>query len=94
MQVKIDKVGRVVLPKAVRESFGLSDGTLLDLDETDDAIVLRPVREKPLVRMKDRILVVSAEAVGDIEGAVARERNARLDSLADPPRSEGGTRGK
>jgi len=78
MQVKIDKAGRIVLPKAVRERHGLTEGTLLDVDETDGAIVLCPVRTKPPVRMKDGILVVSAETVGDIEGAVAQEREARL----------------
>lgn len=87
MQVKIDKAGRVVLPKTVRDSHGLTAGTLLNLDETDDGIVLRRIHEKPLVRMKDGILVVSAEPVGSIEGALAREREARLDLLADPPGS-------
>ena len=94
MQVKIDKAGRVILPKAVRDSHGLTGGTLLDLDSTEDTIVLRRVPEKPLVRMKDGVLVVSAEPVGDIEDAVARERDTRSEAILGPMTATGGGGGK
>lgn len=46
MQVKVDKFGRMVLPKEIRDDFDLVPGSVLDVEETPDAIVLRPVVEK------------------------------------------------
>jgi AbrB family looped-hinge helix DNA binding protein len=42
--IKMDKSGRVVLPRAVRERFGLTGGAHeMEVIETPDGIVLRPV---------------------------------------------------
>jgi len=41
--VKIDKAGRIVLPKPVRERFHLREGSELELEERSDGLTLRPV---------------------------------------------------
>lgn len=46
IQIPIDKFGRVVLPKPLRERLGLREGTALQVEETDEAILLRPVIPK------------------------------------------------
>jgi len=47
MNVKIDKAGRIVLPKPVRERFRLRAGTSLELEEHPEGLVLRPVGRRP-----------------------------------------------
>lgn len=49
MQLTVDKAGRIVLPKPLRKQLNLSPGDSLEVQATDDQIVLRPARaEAPL----------------------------------------------
>jgi AbrB family looped-hinge helix DNA binding protein len=43
-QVTIDRAGRVVLPKALRDELRLSPGDTLDVTVHDDAVKLHPRR--------------------------------------------------
>jgi AbrB family looped-hinge helix DNA binding protein len=40
----VDKAGRVVLPKPVREELQLAPGDSLELESSEDRIILRPAR--------------------------------------------------
>lgn len=40
----IDKAGRVVIPKPLREELHLEPGDALDMESTGERIILRPVR--------------------------------------------------
>jgi len=39
--------GKIALPADIRRRFGIEPGTRLELEETADGIVLRPVSEDP-----------------------------------------------
>jgi len=45
VKVKVDRYGRIVLPKEVRERLGIHENTELILDVKDDEIVIRVQRE-------------------------------------------------
>ena len=49
MSVKIDKRGRIVLPKRVRQRYGIHEGTRVFLAEQIDCIFIVPVKtyERP-----------------------------------------------
>jgi AbrB family looped-hinge helix DNA binding protein len=50
----IDKAGRVVIPKAVREELHLESGDSLEMESAGESITLRPVRGTgPLVLVKE-----------------------------------------
>jgi AbrB family looped-hinge helix DNA binding protein len=42
MSITIDKAGRLVLPKDIREQLGLSAGDELELSVGEDSVTLRP----------------------------------------------------
>ena len=44
MKVIVNKKGRIVLPKEVREQLGIKRGTMLKLEIIDGKIVLTPVK--------------------------------------------------
>jgi AbrB family looped-hinge helix DNA binding protein len=46
MTLKIDKAGRIILPKPVRDRLQLREGSELDLEEHPDGVTLRPVEQK------------------------------------------------
>ncbi len=82
MLLTLDKFGRILLPQAVRGALHLSAGTKLALEERDECIVLKPVRETGAVVQKDGLLVFVGSATGDLEEAVAQHRGKRLRHVA------------
>ena len=78
MQLTIDRFGRVVLPKSMRDNLGLGPGDRLEASEEGDTIVLRPVRDQGFLTDKGGVLVFTDTATGDVEGAVAAHRQERL----------------
>ncbi len=76
----VDKAGRVVLPKPVREELQLGAGDSLELESSEDQIVLRPVRGTVGLRKKQGIWVfstgepISAEATDKVLRQIRRER--------------------
>ncbi len=61
MTVKVDKAGRLVLPKPVRERLGLHAGSDLEVHETPDGIVLKPADRRPSLVRKGNFLVHTGE---------------------------------
>ena len=82
MKTKLDRFGRIVIPKRVREDLNLRAGAVLLIEERDDQIVLRPRREEPDLVREGGVLVFTGEAVGDLEGAVEAQRHARSAQVA------------
>jgi len=83
MHIAIDKFGRVVIPKSMREHLGFLPGSELILEEYEDKIVLQKVDHRAPVINKKGVLVFTGQATADIESAVHQLRQARLDQLSD-----------
>jgi AbrB family looped-hinge helix DNA binding protein len=78
MKTTLDRFGRIVLPKEIRDRFGLHPGADLEIDEQGDAVVLKPAgREAPL-KMEDGVLVYAGTARGDLADAVRLHRKEQL----------------
>jgi AbrB family looped-hinge helix DNA binding protein len=56
-KVTIDKAGRVVLPKQVRDNLRLTAGSTLELDSEGERITLRLVRPEATLRQEYGIWV-------------------------------------
>ena len=80
-QVSLDRFGRIVLPKDVRDRLGLEPGAMLEIEEAGDEIRLKPVREEPCFVLKGGVLVYTGKAIGDVDGAVRAHREGRLKKL-------------
>ena len=76
----LDKAGRVVLPKPVRDEMQLRAGDSLELENSEDRIVLRPKRGVSGLHKKQGIWVfstgepISAEATDETLRQMRRER--------------------
>ena len=57
LQIPIDRFGRVVLPKKLRERLHLNPGTELEVEETAEAILLKPVPRQAKIINKGGWLV-------------------------------------
>ncbi|MFZ0285347.1 MAG: AbrB/MazE/SpoVT family DNA-binding domain-containing protein [Terriglobales bacterium] len=56
----VDKAGRVVLPKPVREELQLAPGDSLELESSEDRIVLRPARGSGRMYKKQGVWVFNS----------------------------------
>jgi AbrB family looped-hinge helix DNA binding protein len=83
-RLKVDKVGRVVLPKPVRDKLQLAPGDELELESSEDRIVLRPVRGNAQLRKKHGVWVfrsgepLSLTTVNETMDRVRHEREAQI----------------
>lgn len=50
METTLDRFGRVVIPKEIRDILGLKPGELLKVEQSDDEVILKPLREEPRSR--------------------------------------------
>jgi AbrB family looped-hinge helix DNA binding protein len=77
----LDKAGRVVLPKPIRDDLHLQPGDSLSLESSEDQIVLRPVRGGMPLRRKHGIWVfragepLAAEVVAQTIKAIREDRD-------------------
>jgi len=57
MNVKIDKSGRIILPKPVRDRFRLRQGSDLEIEERPEGVLLKPVEQRPSMVKKNGLWV-------------------------------------
>lgn len=69
MRVTVDRVGRIVVPKAVRESLGIGPGTELELQSDGAGLRLDPVA--PAERVIEH--ADGLPLLGPVPGAVLRD---------------------
>lgn len=81
METQVDKFGRVVIPKIVRDHLGLKTGTVLYIEEHNHEIVLKVAEHMPQTQVKGGIVVYMGHATDDIDSTIQDEREDRLNKL-------------
>jgi AbrB family looped-hinge helix DNA binding protein len=81
METTLDKFGRIVIPKEIRDDFNLKPGSQIRIEESEQAIILKPVPGEPNLHWKDGVLVFSGTPMGDLDKALEKNRKDRLINL-------------
>jgi len=84
MRIKIDKAGRIVLPKPVRERFQLRAGAELELEHRSEGLSLKPVERGPSMVLEKGIWVHLGQLPRglDWDKLVDEAREERIKDLA------------
>jgi len=82
MKTTIDRFGRVVIPKKIRDSIGLNEGSELSIEEKEEQIILRPFTERNSIELIDGVLVFTGQPAGAIENQLKKHREQRLRELS------------
>ena len=72
MEIKetiVDRFGRIVIPKKIRDDFNLEAGTQIRFEESEHG--------EPNLRWKDGVLVFSGTPLEDLSKALAKHREER-----------------
>lgn len=83
MKATLDKAGRIVLPKPLRDEFNLEAGDSLEIESSGEDITLRPARGQAQLRKKHGVWVfrsgepLPAATVRDTVREIRQERDAR-----------------
>jgi AbrB family looped-hinge helix DNA binding protein len=87
--ITIDKAGRIVVPKPIREELQLSAGDSLELERSDDRIIIRPARSKSRMYKKRGIWVLHTGKplrANVIEETIRKVREEREQEFVGPHR--------
>ncbi|MFO7532972.1 MAG: hypothetical protein R6W93_10955 [Candidatus Limnocylindrales bacterium] len=68
MRTRIDKAGRLVVPRGLRQQVGLLEGGVIDIDVHGAAIIIEPVAGDDLQREGGFIVIpASGQVIGDAD---------------------------
>lgn len=80
--VRLDRFGRVLVPKRLRDRLGLAPGDELLLEIQDGHLVMEPVTGTPRLVRKGKILLVSGgRMIEDPTAWLERVREERIQEL-------------
>jgi AbrB family looped-hinge helix DNA binding protein len=84
MKLKIDKAGRIVVPKHLRERLGFTPDTKLEAIEQPEGVLLKRVEQPPAMVKVDGLWVHqgSAEPGANWERILEEVREERSDSVS------------
>ena len=77
MLVQVKKKAQITIPLRVRETMGITEGDMLDVEIRNKEIVMKPVRGS-----KMKLKAVSAETLRKLEGLISVGGDALKDSEA------------
>ncbi|MCY4027514.1 MAG: AbrB/MazE/SpoVT family DNA-binding domain-containing protein [Acidobacteria bacterium] len=79
MTITIDRAGRIVVPKKLRERFNLVAGTELEIEASGEYLRLRRVGTEPALTRKKGILVHHGDGRANLDLAafIRAERESR-----------------
>ncbi|MGH9437353.1 MAG: AbrB/MazE/SpoVT family DNA-binding domain-containing protein [Terriglobia bacterium] len=86
MTVKIDKSGRIVVPKPLRQRLGLKPEMELEIVEQLGGVLLRPVEQQPSMVQVDGLWVHQGTAGHEVnlERVLEAVREERIQSVLKP----------
>lgn len=83
MEIKIDKAGRIVVPKPLRERLGFRANTELEAIEQPEGVLLKRIERRPSMAKVDGLWVHqgTAEPGGIWERILEDVREERIESI-------------
>jgi AbrB family looped-hinge helix DNA binding protein len=77
--VTIDKAGRLVLPKSIRDALRIGPGDTLEVESDEDRVILSVVRERPGLQKEHGVWVYRSgdPSTASIPDLIDQQRNRR-----------------
>ncbi len=82
MIATIDKSGKLQIPKPIRQRFGITPQTRLNIEEFSGQIVIKIMPSVSQLVNKDGVLVFCGQCRTDLQEMLAQDRQERLTKLS------------
>jgi AbrB family looped-hinge helix DNA binding protein len=82
MRTTLDRFGRVIVPKGIRDRLGLVPGAEMTIYEHENEVVLKLVERAAPLKLENGILVFTGTAKSDLTDAVRVHREERQRKVA------------
>jgi len=82
-KITVDRAGRIVLPKSLRQTLRISPGDALQVESDEDHIILSPVRIQPGLQKERGVWVYRSgtKASSSVAELVEQQRERRTREL-------------
>lgn len=87
MKATIDRFGRVVVPKDMRDRLGLMPGSEIEIKEHDREIVIKQAEQESPLRIEDGVLVFAGTVIGNVAESIRKHREERIAKLSSGKRA-------
>ena len=77
MEAILDKFGRIVIPKKIRDDFSLMPGSPIRIEKGKNEILLKPIEDEPSLIEKDGVLVFTGKLMENLETKIEELRRER-----------------
>ncbi len=86
MKLRIDRAGRIVVPKPLRKRLGIDSNQELELLEQPNGLLLRPIRQEPSLVKVGGVLVHQGVVAPDVnwDRLIDDLREERIQELLKP----------
>lgn len=81
MEAVIDKFGRIVIPKKLRDDLGLRPGSVIKIETNRNELLLKPVLDEYPLEYKEGVLLFTGQSSGHIEDEIYKIREERIKSF-------------
>ncbi len=81
MIATLDKFGRIIIPKKVREQLGITFETSLNIEEDGKRIIIEPIQAEEALVERDGILIFTGKLQGEIDQFLVDDRKQRINNL-------------
>ena len=84
MLTTIDKFGRILIPKKVREHLGIKPASALNIKDDGKRIIIEPVSEEEPIVEKDGLLIFTGKVLSNLDQELELNRKQRMKNLLSP----------
>jgi len=81
IKTKIDKFGRIIIPKKIRNEFGLRSNSEVLIEAAGDGIIVHPGTSIPFVADREGIIVVCSEPTETFSDFIKKDREDRIKKM-------------
>ncbi|HOT29755.1 MAG TPA: AbrB/MazE/SpoVT family DNA-binding domain-containing protein [Candidatus Ozemobacteraceae bacterium] len=82
MEAILDKFGRIVIPKEIRDALGLRPGSSFLIEEKNQGILLKPVEGTPHIKNEHGWLIFTGDLQADISNTINDVRKERFEHVS------------
>ena len=78
-RVKIDKFGRIIVPKKIRSRYGIDSQTEFLISDKPEGFLITPLKKEPNIIENDGLLIISGQlGIDNLDEFVKKQREEKI----------------